>query len=120
MTRLANLTSLALLDYVEKLLVCSASERAVLPPRAYLAASNGLMTLVDLPPLDGAEEHAAAGTILGHLMREHGAAHAVLQMPHLTLSPEGGRQEVVGLYAIGWDGRELGRRVLELKRERQP
>ena len=120
MTQIANLTSTALLDFVETLLTRSASGRVVLPLRAYLACADRRVTLVDLPPLDGPQEHVAAGAILGGLMREHGAAHAVLQMPLLMLSQKGVREEVVGLYAIDCDGSELGRRVLEPKRERQP
>jgi hypothetical protein len=115
MIRTPNLNSAALLDHVRSYLVRVAPGRVSLPPRAYLADSHGQVTVVDLPALDGADDHAAAGAALGALMRAHSAAYAVLQLPHHT-SDAGRGGEVVGLYAVAADGRELGRLLLALER----
>jgi hypothetical protein len=112
MIRLPNLTSAALLDHVQALLLRTAHGRHGLPARAYLAEETGRVTLVDLPALDGAADHSAAGAVLGTLMREHRSSYAVLQLPHRT--PEG--TEGIGLYAVAADGDALGQRLLSLER----
>ncbi|WP_270933452.1 hypothetical protein [Falsiroseomonas oryzae] len=115
MIRLANLTFTALLDHVHARLLRTARGRSALPARAYLADEAGHVTMVGLPALEGTAEHEAAGAVLGVLMRDHAAAHAVLQLPHLADQPDGA-EEIVGLYAIGAAGRALGQRRFAVER----
>lgn len=115
MTPRANLTFTALLDHVQALLLRTARGRRALPARAYLADHVGRVMRVDLPALEGAAEHEAAGAVVGALMREHASAHAVLQLPHHA-NGRGGASEIVGLYAVAHDGVELGRRLLPIER----
>ncbi|MGG5821370.1 hypothetical protein [Falsiroseomonas sp. HW251] len=113
MIRLANLTSAALLDHVQALLVRTARGRRDLPARAFLADEEGRVTLVELPALAGAADHRAAGAILGALARDRAASHAVVQLPHRA-----GPAEAVALLAIAADGSDLGQRLLTVERRR--
>jgi hypothetical protein len=115
MDRRENLTSAALLEHVQALILRTARGRTAVPARAYLEDAAGRVTRVELPPLTGQAEHSAAGAIIGAVLRDRAAVCAVLQLPHQVADGEVA-QEIVGLYAIAADGRALGERMLVLQR----
>lgn len=109
MIRISNLTFSALLDHVEAHLVRWARGRATLPPRAYAADADGVVTVLGFPVPDDDAGREALGAILETEMQSRGAVMVVLALPSWASSSATGepvmeaeRQEVLLL-----DGRAL-------------
>jgi hypothetical protein len=109
MIRIPNLTLAALLDHVETHLLRWARGRASLPPRAYAADIEGVVTVLGFPvPADDAGREAL-GAILEMEMQRREAVMVVLALPSWASLvagdqpvTEAGSQEVLLL-----DGRAL-------------
>jgi hypothetical protein len=109
MIRIPKLTFAALLDHVEAHLLRWARGRASLPPRAYAADAQGVVTVLAFPmPADEAGR-AALGAILEGEMQQREAVMVVLALPSWA-SPAGAGQPVnaaVPQEVVLLDGRAL-------------